>query len=568
MKHRFVPAVLVASSFVHAPLAPAQVNSLESRASDGTQANDNSTLLPTGRALSTDGRYVVFTSRATNLAGTDNNGWTDVFLRDRSSGTTICLSSNGSTTGNRASDDPSITPDGRWVVFGSWSSDLVANDKNGAKDIFRWDTTTNTLDRVSVPSGGGEANNDSGYPSLTPDGRYLVFASRATNLDAADTNSGFDVYVRDLQNDTVAVVSTSTAGVLGNGWSYEPTISDDGRWVAFRSAATNLAGTDAGQFDDVFLKDLQTGVLVRMSNSTSGGESNGDSVTPHVCGDGHLVFYVTAANNIVAHDTNGGNPDVLVYDVAAGTNAFVDVSATGKLSDQGAIDPSPSRDGRYCAFSSYATNLDPLFTKYTTQHVFVRDLVQNRCVAEDLDASFALATGFSGQPSLSDDGELVAFLSYGQNLVSGDTSSAIYDVFLRDRGETRFVEYGVGLAGTGGYVPHLGGSDGREALGDLVVRMDGGLGAASGILFVGVNAADLFPVFGGHFYIDLTAGWTRFPLALGGAAGVGGTGALALPGVDVSAFDGTTFYLQLLLADPAAVRGVSMSNGLEMHVGN
>lgn len=568
MNLRHVRAVAVASCLVPASLAAAQSNSLESKASDGTQANGISILLPSGRAMSSDGRFVAFTTSATNLGYTDNNTVDDVFLRDRLNGTTICLSANGTKTGNKSSDYASVTPDGRWVVFGSWASDLVGIDNNNAKDIYRWDTTTSTLDRINLASGGALANNDSDRGSLTPDGRWLCFGSRASNLDPLKTNTGWDVFVRDLQYDTVAVVSTSTGGVLGNGWSLDPTISDDGRYVAFRSAATNLGGTDTGQHDDVFLKDLQTGVLVRLSNSTTGGESNGDSVTPHVTGDGRFVFYCTAATNVVAHDTNGVRPDIIVYDVAAGTSSFADVNAAGKLSDQGAIEPSPSRDGRYCSFSSEATNLDPLFPNYTTQHIFVRDLVQNRTVAEDLDASFALANGSSGQSSLSDDGKLVAFLSYGSNLVSGDTSTMIYDVFLRDRGETRFVEYGVGLAGTGGFVPHLGGSDGREALGDFKVQIDGGLGAAPGSLFVGLAPADFFPVFGGHFYVDLSAGWTHLPVALGGAAGVGGAGALTLPGADLSAYDGTTLYLQLLLVDPAAVRGVSMTNGMEMHIGD
>jgi hypothetical protein len=141
-------------------------------------------------------------------------------------------------------------------------------------------------------------------------------------------------------------------------------------------------------------------------------------------------------------------------------------------------------------------------------------------------------------------------------------------VFFRDCSEVRFVEFGVGLAGSGGVAPHLFGKDGREALGDFSIDVEHGLGGAAGFLWIGTQSTDYFPFFGGHFYVSFGAPWTYLPIALGGPAGVPAAGSLELPGLDLSAFDGLTLTLQATLLDPAAPRGVALTNGLEMHIGD
>jgi Tol biopolymer transport system component len=564
-------AVLLAlGASIGAPCASAQHTSLESLSSSGVQQNGVALMRTSGRALSDDGRYLTFLSYATNLTSGDNNLTNDIFLRDRVLGTTTCLSKipGGSATGDNASQIASMSADGRFVVFESYASNLVAGDTNSYADVFLYDQTTGSLSRISVTSSGAEAG---GYdPAITEDGRYVVFASGASNFDPGDHNNKIDIFVRDLVAGTTTLASTDASGAyVANDHCYKPSISDDGRYVAFRTQATNFASPDTGKFEDVFLKDMQTGAIVRMSSTPSGGESGGASYQPRVCGDGHLVFYVTDASDVTATDANP-YADVVVYDVATGVNSLVDLSSTGVQADYGGTDPAPSVDGRYCVFKSGARNLDPLTPAGTVYHVFVRDLLQGRCTAETLDPAFAPGNANSSEPSISGDGKHIAFASFAGNLDPADTNpSSINDIFFRDRGEVRFVDYGVGLAGSGGFVPHLFGKDGREIRGDFALEIADGLGATFGNLFIAAAPADLFPVFGGgHFYVDLTAPWLQLPIVVGGAAGVAGAGSLELTGTDLSAYDGTPLYLQLLLVDPGAPRKVAMSNGLEMHIGD
>jgi hypothetical protein len=198
----------------------------------------------------------------------------------------------------------------------------------------------------------------------------------------------------------------------------------------------------------------------------------------------------------------------------------------------------------------------------------VRDLVQGRCVAQTLTDGFVTADNSSFVSSITGNGQQLAFLSMATNLDPTDANFSTIDVFFRDCSEVRFVEFGVGLAGSGGVDPHLFGKDGREKLGDFFLEIEHGLGGAAGFLWVGTQSADYFPFFGGHFYVSFGAPWTWLPIALGGAAGVPAAGSLELPGLDLSAFDGLTLTLQVTLLDPAAPHGVALTNGLEMHIGD
>jgi Tol biopolymer transport system component len=551
-------------------IAAAQSNSIESRATGGTQANGASTLNFTGNSMSADGRTIAFGSYATNLTTTDNNGNIDVFLRDRVADVTTCCSlTSGGKTGNNYSQYPTLTADGRYVAFESLASDLVANDHNACSDVFVYDASTGALARVSVTSNGAEANSPSHTASISADGRYVVFTSLATNLSASDTNNKADVYVRDLVLGTTTLVSTDASGTVGNNTSWDASISDDGGLVAFRSLATNFGATDTGAFYDVFLKDVVTGAIVRVSSKPGGAEADNESFQARVCGDGSKVFYTTLATDILTPDANGSSADVLAYDVATGVTSRVDVSTAGKQTLRPAGTPSPSTDGRYCSFQCDDTNLDPILNAaggYT--HIFVRDLVQGRCVAQTLTSSFATANDNSFVSSITGNGRQLAFLSMATNLDPTDANSSTIDVFFRDCSEVRFVEFGVGLAGSGGVDPHLFGKDGRESLGDFAIEIEDGLGGAAGFLWVGTQSADYFPVFGGHFYVSFGAPWTYLPIALGGSTGVAAAGSHELPGLDLSAFDGLTLTLQVTLLDPAASHGVALTNGLEMNIGD
>jgi len=230
-------------------------------------------------SISADGRYVAFQSYATNLVGGDGNGYLDVFVRDRQSGTTerVSVDSLGG-EGDGDSGYSSISADGRYVAFLSLAN-LVGGDTNGFGDVFVRDRQSGTTERVSVDSLGGEGNSDSYGSSISADGRYVAFQSSATNLVGGDTNGVDDSFVRDRQNGRTERVSVDSLGVEGNSDSYDSSISANGRYVAFQSYATNLVNGDGNGRQDVFLRDRNCGSAA-MSATFYGDGVNADAIAP------------------------------------------------------------------------------------------------------------------------------------------------------------------------------------------------------------------------------------------------------------------------------------------------
>jgi Tol biopolymer transport system component len=217
--------------------------------SSGVQANGDSLETP---SISADGRYVAFESAASNLVAGDTNGSRDIFVRDRTSNTTTLVSVGLSgAQSDGVSTTPSISADGRFVAFTSNATNLVAGDTNSAYDIFVRDTTANTTTRVSVSTSGAEANNSSYRPSISADGRYVAFDSLASNLISGDTNSTYDIFVRDTTANTTTRISVGPADVEGNGISLNASISADGRHVVLTSNATNLVTGDTNSAYDI-----------------------------------------------------------------------------------------------------------------------------------------------------------------------------------------------------------------------------------------------------------------------------------------------------------------------------
>jgi Tol biopolymer transport system component len=208
-------------------------------------------------SISSDGRFVAFESEASNLVANDTNGFIDAFVHDLQTGATERVSVNSSgRQGNLESGFPSISSDGRFVAFQSLASDLVANDTNNTSDVFVRDLRTGTTQRVSVSSSEAQADNWSDHPSISSDGRFVAFESIATNLVAKDTNGSRDVFVRDRRGGNTERVSIDSSGKQGNLNSYRPSISSDGRFVAFESEASNLVANDTNSSRDVFVREL------------------------------------------------------------------------------------------------------------------------------------------------------------------------------------------------------------------------------------------------------------------------------------------------------------------------
>jgi Tol biopolymer transport system component len=352
----------------------------------------------------------------------------------------VSLSSAG-TEGDGNSYLPWISADGRFVAFTSFASNLVGGDTNGRSDAFVHDLSTGVTERVSVSSTGHQANGGSGSESISGDGRLVAFQSDASNLVGHDTNGAYDAFVRDLKTGKTRRVSLSSAGQQGNGNSYDPSISADGRFVAFYSHATNLIGHDTNRAYDIFVRDLKTHKTRRVSVSSSGRQGNGDAGSPYatISADGRFVAFVSYASNLVGGDTNGRyGRDVFVRDRKTGKTRRVSVSSTGHQGNagSGSYIPSISADGRFVAFDSDASNLVGGDTNREPD-VFVRDRKTGKTRRVSVSSAGHQATGGIGgnpiHPSISADGRFVAFDSFASNLVDGDTNGLPggEDVFVR-----------------------------------------------------------------------------------------------------------------------------------------
>jgi Tol biopolymer transport system component len=254
---------------------------------------------------------VAFESAASNLTSGDTNNARDVFVHDRQTGQTtrISVTSDG-TQGNNESIVPAISGDGRSVAFFSWASNLVSGDTNNAMDVFAHDRQTGQTTRVSIASDGAQANDDSYLPSLSADGRYVAFYSEASNLVSGDTNNTWDTFIHDQQTGETTRVSLASDGTQGNKSSFDPSVSADGRYVAFTSIASNLVDGDSNGEWDIFVHDRQTAQTTRVSLASDGSEMQIPSplpsieARPKISADGCCVAFASNATNLVAEDTN------------------------------------------------------------------------------------------------------------------------------------------------------------------------------------------------------------------------------------------------------------------------
>jgi len=386
-----------------------------SLSSAGAEANDQSE----EPAISPDGRYVAFSSDASNLVAGDTNDSDDVFVHDRQTGQTtrVSVTSSGG-QGNNESSYPAISDDGRYVAFQSLASNLVTGDTNDSWDIFVHDRQTGQTSCVSVSPSGEVGTNYTFNPMLSGDGRYVVFYSYASNLVASDTNGKSDVFVRDMQLGQTFLVSVSSAGVQGNQGASTADISDDGRYVAFNSWSTNLVTGDVNNKGDVFVHDRQTAETTRVAL---------ESDFPSISGDGRYVAF-SSPSSLVAGDTNGWT-DVFVIDRQTGETTAVSVNTSGVTGNGSSYQPNITADGRYVAFESVANDL-VAGDSGAGYDVFVRDRQTAQTRRVSVNEAGQPASGI--QAAISNDGRYVAFSSDNPNLVPNDTNE-IYDIFVHDR---------------------------------------------------------------------------------------------------------------------------------------
>jgi Tol biopolymer transport system component len=418
--------ILFATSFATPAFAQATTARV-SVATSGMEGNSGSF----SSSISADGRYVAFDSTASNLVLSDTNGVSDVLVRDRLAGTTTRVSvADLGTEGNSYSYSPAISADGRYVTFESDASNLVDGDVNGVSDVFVRDTLTGTTRLVSVATDGTQGNDTSYNSALSADGRYATFFSTASNLVTGDTNALRDVFVRDLVAGTTRRVSVATDGSEGNGDSNYSTISADGRYIAFDSTASNLVSGDTNGDADSFVRDTEMETTTRVSVATDGAQGNGGSgYGPSISADGRRIAFFSDASNLVSGDANGVS-DVFVRDTLVGTTVRVSVATGGAQGNSGSTFSCISADGRFVVYASYASN-QVAGDANAAWDVFVRDTAGETTQRVSVATAGTEGNSFSHYGlSINADGRYVAFESNAINLVTGDANT-VRDVFVR-----------------------------------------------------------------------------------------------------------------------------------------
>ncbi|MGW3966969.1 TolB family protein [Amycolatopsis sp. NPDC005003] len=387
-------------------------------------------------SVSADGRYVAFRSSARNLVGGDTNGVDDVFVRDRVAGVTtrVSVDRNG-VQGNGDSWAPSISADGRYVAFVSFSTNLAPGDTNLSWDVFVHDRLIGWTSRVSGGFLGAAGNGHSFNPAISADGRFIAYDSYASNLVDRDTNGVQDVFEYDQQTDRTIRVSVDSDSLEGRRASQRPSISADGRYVTFESDAV-LTRTDTNQATDVYVHDKLTGLTDRVSVNAHGDQGQGASNFATMSADGRYVAYQSVAENLLPNpgDTNGQVDNFLV-DRQTSTVTRLNVLYTGAEDYAGTtqgVRPSISADGRYTAFDSFAWRLVP-FDRNSVWDVFVRDRDTATTTRASVAGNGTEGNGNSATPSISADGKHVAFQSVATNFATG-TDMWTPNVYLRDLG--------------------------------------------------------------------------------------------------------------------------------------
>jgi Tol biopolymer transport system component len=452
----FLPGGVIAlllCALILAAVAPAAVDEtiLISRqsATDGGAGGDTPSI---AASVSADGRYVAFQSGANNLSTDDNNRLLNIFVRDTLTNTTTLVSRASGVAGNGAegqSYDPSISADGRYVAFESKANNLSGADQDFVIDVFLRDTQANTtilISRQSAADGGAGADVHALNPSVSPSGRYVAFESNSYELSTADHDSFRDIFLRDVQTSTTSLISRANgaAGLGGDDNSFNPSVSSNGE-VAFQSNANNLSTADDNFLTNVYVRDsvASTTTVVSRPGGAAGDKADGPSYKPSISANGRFVAFESQSNNFSATDNNRV---VNIFRRDMETNALTLISRTsgGAGANGASAAPAISPDGRFVGFESLANNLSTADNDLH-RNVFLRDVVGAATIlisrASAVDGG-AGANGRSYAPSVSADGHFVAFDSEARNLSADDTKcppggcagpegGGVRDVFLR-----------------------------------------------------------------------------------------------------------------------------------------
>jgi Tol biopolymer transport system component len=403
-----------------APAAAADVTATEriSVAADGTQG-DGASLLPSTDAA---GHYVVFLSDASNLVAGDTNGHSDVFLRDTRLNTVRLISTGlDAAPANGRAGLPRISADGRFVVYYSQATNVVA-DPAGPRAIYNvyvYDRDAGTTERIPAGNSGGMS------ADISDDGRWVTYQSHSDDL-VPDVSGGWNVFAYDRQEHTTVLVTRAADGTPASTGGNQARISGDGRYVAFLSGSADIVAGDTNDEIDVFVRDLRAETTVRVSVSTGGAQGDGWSAGPSISADGRIVAFAADSSTLTPGDTNG-DYDVFVHDTATGTTRLISHTHDGSAAGFGfSYSPDVSDDGTHVAFWSSVWNLVPDDTNWAGD-TFVYDLRAGSVTRVSVTSDGAQAGG-ADSGVVTAGGEYVFYRASATDLVPGDTNG-VDDVF-------------------------------------------------------------------------------------------------------------------------------------------
>lgn len=371
--------------------------------------------------VSADGRYVAFVSSSNNLVSGASG--THVYVKDLVTGDVDLVSkASDGTRGNNTSSGPiSISADGRYVTFLSFATNLVSGDTNGRYDLFWHDRVTGATQIINVATDGSWSNTFSDFAAVSGDGRYVAFRSAASNLVSGDTNGVYDVFVRDMQSGTTWRVSlTATGGQQGGG---EPDISSDGRYVSYVSNSTSVWVVDAFNCNPSACDTRR----VSVNNAGQSGGVHTSVLFPKISGNGQFAVWESDAPGYVANDTNG-QADVFVRDIANGVTTRVSVASDGSQANGFSLTPDISDDGRYVIFTSTATNLDGADTNGVND-LYLHDRQNSTTTRISTTSSGGQINNHASYYSrISGNGQRVAYSTNATNVMPAD-NDATEDVY-------------------------------------------------------------------------------------------------------------------------------------------
>ncbi|MBA9064546.1 VCBS repeat-containing protein [Methylobacterium fujisawaense] len=399
--------------------------------SDGREANGASPHF----VLSADGNTLVFASDADNLVDGDTNAKRDIFSKDLRTGVVTRLTAVGSTEANGDSDRFNLSPDGKKLVFVSDASNLVDGDTNDTADVFVKDLDTEAIIRLSAPSDGSTPTGTIsfgrsaleytlGSPKFSSDGKEILFSSEVSNLVSGDNNNAIDGFVWNSNTGKITRITTTSENlesVTGHG-NGDPVLSPDGKKVAFISYSDNMVPDDTNDTFDIFVKDLDSGAVTRVSTSSKNEQANGPSQYSIFTPDSKKIIFVSDASNLVADDTNS-SPDIFIKDLETGTTTRISVGSNGEqLSLRGDLDPVLSPDGTKLAFVDDATGMAYV------KNLVTQELIPVAPVPRTSDPISHPSAAESQRLAFSPDGSELIFASIDDTLVADDKNNAI-DIF-------------------------------------------------------------------------------------------------------------------------------------------